>query len=1402
MAIEISLKKGITNPTTASGLTLAEPVFNSVNNTFWMGKGSGVAPVWIGAGVCGASGGIAAGLTYQIPTLGAVKDYISSIGTIGATGATGSQGVQGATGATGSQGIQGATGSQGVQGATGATGATGVQGATGSQGIQGATGATGVQGTTGSQGIQGATGATGPVGDYVVSFNGSTGTITFSNYAASVNGLTGAIVGVGFTSGKLSQFASTNSTELRNIISDATGTGSLVFGTSPNLSTPTITNPTLFTNIITTSTGNTITFPNATATIANLTSSQTLTNKTLTLPKILQIAGGEDFAQTITVPEASGTIALTQSTVASFNGRTGAVQGVSAAVAGTGISVSGATGSVTITNTGVQSFNGLTGAVAGVASVNGSTGAVITYVGTTGNIPYRYGTGVGITANSYFTLQSGDIGDPTDILLLSGATGSESWRGNTEAIGLRIARNPGGLFLDEGAYVSIDALGGWNDGADTHGSGLRLTTRDDDYPGSIRLAPQGTDAVQVKNTSVDIYVPLNIGDITAIGGATFSGNFSGTTGAFSKLLTASAGISASSVAVSGRISSTEGVTFGSGTTFMAFVPKTAANNGGLWVRDGVLQVGGTVLQQGSGSNLNYSPNTEHLYVYGYQIIENSAVYQGTRTGLTVKGGTAQSVPLFNVTRGGTSALQVDQNGIVVAALGLSGSGATFSADIAVNGVRVGRGGGSIATNTVLGTGAGAANTTGANNIFVGSAAGDVVTTGSRNIAIGSDALGAGVTANDNIAIGHNALDASTTGFNNVALGVDALGALTTGSYNMAVGGALKAVTIGVNNVAIGQSAAVTLTTGGNNIAIGTYALYYAATSSEGNTIIGHAAGGAGAAAGSIQNYNTFIGGLAGNKTTTGSSNVGVGYQALRESTTGTRNVGLGYNALYGLTSGVDCVAIGTQAADALTTGSRNIAIGTDALGAGVTTSDCIAIGYNALLLNRGDNNVAVGNYALDALTTGINNVGVGSNAAGAVTTGSGNFAMGTNALKVATTVSDNVAIGKDALQAKTTSGDGNIAIGTSALYRATTAQTCTAIGYQSQFGSASVTGQANSSLGYNSMVSISSASYNSALGTNSLYSATTALQNTAVGVEALYAIIASSNNSGIGIRSLGYSTVGSNNTAIGYYAGAFKGTTTAQHTTSGDGNVYIGYQSKASADSVTNEIVIGTNALGLGSNTAVIGATTQTAATIYGLVNAPGGISATTGVFSSHITTPTIYNTNFNSNYIDLSDGTVRIGDPLGNDAGHYMYYEQGDNALYGGNLSFASGIFTDTVSIGDNATIGAGGGLVDSASTALGTTAANQTISETLPSGSYRSAEFFVQASTAGGAYEALKIMVLHDGTNTYNTQYGVIRSGATLGAYTTTLATVDLESRIRLRVTPTAVDTTYKVMITALPV
>jgi hypothetical protein len=173
--------------------------------------------------------------------------------------------------------------------------------------------------------------------------------------------------------------------------------------------------------------------------------------------------------------------------------------------------------------------------------------------------------------------------------------------------------------------------------------------------------------------------------------------------------------------------------------------------------------------------------------------------------------------------------------------------------------------------------------------------------------------------------------------------------------------------------------------------------------------------------------------------------------------------------------------------------------------------------------------------------------------------------------------------------------------------------------------------------------------------------------------------------------------------------------------------------------------------------------------------------------------------------YITILNNVLSMGDVYGNLQGGTISLD-GDTGVVNITASSLSVdapiVATSTASFGDAVNIGTGLGLVDSTSTALTTTTANQTISQTVVSTVYRSVEFFVQASTAGGAHEALKIIVLHDGTNTYNTQYGVIRSGASLGTYTTTLAAFVGTNRIRLRVTPTTVNTTYKVMITTLPV
>jgi len=59
----------------------------------------------------------------------------------------------------------------------------------------------------------------------------------------SVNGSTGAVSGLAVTSGTLGQFASTTSAALAGVISDETGTGSLVFANSPTLVSPALGTP-------------------------------------------------------------------------------------------------------------------------------------------------------------------------------------------------------------------------------------------------------------------------------------------------------------------------------------------------------------------------------------------------------------------------------------------------------------------------------------------------------------------------------------------------------------------------------------------------------------------------------------------------------------------------------------------------------------------------------------------------------------------------------------------------------------------------------------------------------------------------------------------------------------------------------------------------------------------------------------------------------------------------------------------------------------------------------------------------------------------------------------------------------------------------------------------------------
>jgi hypothetical protein len=94
---------------------------------------------------------------------------------------------------------------------------------------------------------------------------------------------------------------------------------------------------------------------------------------------------------------------------------------------------------------------------------------------------------------------------------------------------------------------------------------------------------------------------------------------------------------------------------------------------------------------------------------------------------------------------------------------------------------------------------------------------------------------------------------------------------------------------------------------------------------------------------------------------------------------------------------------------------------------------------------------------------------------------------------------------------------------------------------------------------------------NTANGLNSLYSNTTGTGNTANGLNSLYSNTTGGNNIGLGINSARY-------IADGVTANAIT-----------NNSVFLGASTKALANNQTNQIVIGYDAIGLGSNTAVLG---------------------------------------------------------------------------------------------------------------------------------------------------------------------------------------------------------------------
>ena len=429
--IKVLRSTGSTDPT---GLTFGELAYTDANGKLFIGTTAG-ASLWIGAGI--TTGAIATNSTTLVPTQSAVKSYVD--GVVGGGSVVNSfNGSAGAISLTGSGAIlytqSGGTNTISARVAT--TGVTGVasfnsasfdvtagdvtiktSGVSNTQLLNSSVTVTAGNGLAGGGAVSlggsvtlSNAGVTGVVAGTGIAISGATGNVTITNNGVqSVNGVTGAIVSVGLTSGKLSQFATTTSAELAGVISDETGSGGvLVFNSSPSISTS-------------------LSTASASFNLLNTTATSLFIGSAATTGRIFGYTGNLAATQSVTVAGAdTGTGVNKTVNIGTGGGLNGTVviNVGQAPTEGTGLinllSNTAVTGTLTVSSNLsapniVNSFNGATSAI----SLTGNGAILYTQSGGTNTISARL-AGTGVTGVASFNSASFAVSAGADVTIKSG----------------------------------------------------------------------------------------------------------------------------------------------------------------------------------------------------------------------------------------------------------------------------------------------------------------------------------------------------------------------------------------------------------------------------------------------------------------------------------------------------------------------------------------------------------------------------------------------------------------------------------------------------------------------------------------------------------------------------------------------------------------------------------------------------------------------------------------------------------------------------------------------------------------------------------------------------------------------------------------------------------------------
>ncbi len=307
---------------------------------------------------------------------------------------------------------------------------------------------------------------------------------------------------------------------------------------------------------------------------------------------------------------------------------------------------------------------------------------------------------------------------------------------------------------------------------------------------------------------------------------------------------------------------------------------------------------------------------------------------------------------------------------------------------------------------------------------------------------------------------------------------------------------------------------------------------------------------------------------------TNNNNTGVGNVALYQNTSGANNTALGYSAAGNNSTGSDNTALGFGTLASNTGGIQNTVIGSGA-GMSTTGSGNIFIGYQAGYNETGSNKLYIANSntvtpliggdfsASQVDINGTIKITGGNPGNGKVLTSDANGLASWQTPSGVTSMNDL----SDADTSTTPPINGQILSWDGANW----------VPADDATGAQEINDLSDGISGSNSVF----------LGQGSGAHNGLSQYNTGTGIAALTTNSSGDNNSAFGYGALGLIESGNDNTAIGYSAGLMDAS--GNPLSSLTSCIFIGSGATAAADGDTNEIVIGANMSGMGSNSVIIG---------------------------------------------------------------------------------------------------------------------------------------------------------------------------------------------------------------------